>query len=134
MRPIDVEGQRQADMLAGVLRLFEPARLLSAPALRCRQTLEPLAQSIRLPIVSDSAFAEPSAPDELPDRAKAAATRLAELRDGPTVAICSQGKLIPRLLAALSGGGAATYRTDKGAGWLLALDVDGALVALDPLD
>jgi 8-oxo-(d)GTP phosphatase len=120
LRPIDAHGQQEAEAIAAVVALFEPARLIAAPALRCRQTFEPLAGSLGLPIVSDSAFAEPSAPEEAPDKAKAAATRLAELRDGPTAAICSQGKLIPPLLATLTGAeDPEPYKTPKGGGWIL---------------
>ena len=120
LRPIDAQGQREAEAIAKVLLLFEPARLMAAPALRCRQTLEPLAEKLGLPIVSDSAFGEPSMPDEVPDRVKAATARLAEVRDGPTAAICSQGKLMPPLLATLSGAeDPEPYKTPKGGGWIL---------------
>jgi 8-oxo-(d)GTP phosphatase len=120
LRPIDAQGQREAEGIAEVVALFRPERLIAAPALRCRQTLEPLAESLGLPIVSDSAFGEASTPDELPDKAKAAATRLAELRDGPTAAICSQGKLMPPLLAMLTGAeDPEPYKTPKGGGWIL---------------
>jgi 8-oxo-(d)GTP phosphatase len=120
LRPIDAQGQQEAEALAKLLAIFEPARLIAAPALRCRQTLEPLAESLDLPILSDSSFGEPPTPDELPDKAKAAATRLAELRDGPTSAICSQGKLMPPLLAMLTGADdPEPYKTPKGGGWIL---------------
>ena len=120
LRPIDANGQQEAEAIADVVALFGPARLIAAPALRCRQTLEPLAGSLGLPIVSDSAFAEPSAPEEAPDKARAAATRLAELRDGPTAAVCSQGKLMPPLLATLTGAeDPEPYKTPKGGGWIL---------------
>ncbi len=33
--------------------------------------------------------------------------------------VCSQGGLIPPLLALLDGGPAVSYRTAKGAGWIL---------------
>jgi 8-oxo-dGTP pyrophosphatase MutT (NUDIX family)/phosphohistidine phosphatase SixA len=120
LRPIDAQGQREAETLVEPLMLFQPTRLIAAPPLRCRQTLEPLAESLGMPIVSDSAFGEPPTPDEIPDRVKAAATRLAELRDGPAVAICSQGKLMPPLLATLTGAdGPEPYKTPKGGGWIL---------------
>jgi 8-oxo-dGTP pyrophosphatase MutT (NUDIX family)/phosphohistidine phosphatase SixA len=120
LRPIDEQGQQEADGLAELLTVFQPARLIAAPALRCRQTLEPLAESLELPIVSDSAFGEPPTPDELPDKVKAAAARLAELRDGPTAAICSQGKLMPPLLATLTcTEDPEPYKTPKGGGWIL---------------
>ena len=133
LRPVDAQGQQQAEALADVLVLFEPARLLSAPALRCRQTLEPLAESLGLPIVSDPAFGEPATPDDVDDKAKAAATRLIEVRDGVPTAICSQGKLIPPLLAVLTGDGdAEAYKTPKGGGWILSW-ADATLAGLSRL-
>jgi 8-oxo-(d)GTP phosphatase len=120
LRPIDAQGQQEAEAIAESLALFEPARLIAAPALRCRQTLGPLSESLGLPIVSDSAFGEPPMPDEVPNKVKVAAARLADLRDGPTVAICSQGKLMPPLLATLTGTeNPEPYKTPKGGGWIL---------------
>ncbi len=120
LRPIDPRGQTEADGLAPVLALFRPERLFAATPLRCRQTLEPLAARTGLPIVADSAFAEPPDPDEVPAKVKLAAVRLGELRAGGTAVICSQGKLMPPLLALLTGeADPAPYKTPKGGGWLL---------------
>jgi 8-oxo-dGTP pyrophosphatase MutT (NUDIX family)/phosphohistidine phosphatase SixA len=120
LRPIDPIGHQQAAGLAVVLALFEPERLFAAPPLRCRQTLQPLAEALGLPIVTDPAFAEPSEAEDAFAKAKVAATRVAELRDGGTAAICSQGKLIPPLLAMLEGTvETAPYKTPKGGGWVL---------------
>jgi 8-oxo-dGTP pyrophosphatase MutT (NUDIX family)/phosphohistidine phosphatase SixA len=133
LRPIDPDGQIEADGLGVVLALFEPARLFAATPLRCKQTLEPLAERLGLPIVMDSAFAEPADPDELPAKVKVAAARLADLRDGGTVAICSQGKVIPPLLASLRGEeDPAPFKTPKGKGWLLSWSGD-SLSALSRL-
>jgi 8-oxo-(d)GTP phosphatase len=120
LRPIDPLGQQQAARLAVVLTLFEPKRLFAAPPLRCTQTLQPLADSLGLPIVTDPVFAEPSEAEDVFARAKATATRLVELRDGDTAAICSQGKLMPPALAVLRGTlDPARYKTPKGGGWVL---------------
>jgi 8-oxo-dGTP pyrophosphatase MutT (NUDIX family)/phosphohistidine phosphatase SixA len=121
LRPIDTLGRQQSDGLAVVLSLFGPRRLYAATPLRCKQTLEPLAAALSLPIVTDSAFAEPADAEDVPAKAKQAASRLAELRDGGgTAVICSQGKLIPPLLAMLEGtDDPAPYRTPKGSGWVL---------------
>ena len=133
LRPLDESGRRQAGELATVLTMFAPQRLYAATPLRCKQTLEPLAQSLGLPIVSDSAFSEPDDLDELPVRARLAAGRLAELRDGEPVAICSQGKVMPPLLALLDGRkDASAYRTPKGGGWVLSWS-GARLVALSRL-
>jgi 8-oxo-dGTP diphosphatase len=125
LRPIDPRGQTEADGLAVVLALVEPARLFAATPLRCKQTLEPLAERLGLPIVSDSGFAEPAELDELPAKAKLAASRLGELRDGGTAVVCSQGKLIPPVLALLRGeADPAQFKTPKGSGWLLSWSGD----------
>ena len=120
LRPIDPRGQTEADALAVVLALFRPDHLVAAPPLRCKQTLEPLAARLSLPIVADGAFAEPDEPDELPAKVKLAAARLVELRAEGTAVICSQGKVMPPLLAALTGAeDPAPYKTPKGGGWVL---------------
>ncbi|OMQ14938.1 NUDIX hydrolase, partial [Modestobacter sp. VKM Ac-2676] len=41
-RPLDRRGRGQADALAAVLPAFGPARVLTAPPLRCRETVTPL--------------------------------------------------------------------------------------------
>jgi 8-oxo-dGTP diphosphatase len=44
LRPLDRHGKRDADALAGLLACFAPrARVLSSPALRCAQTVQPYA-------------------------------------------------------------------------------------------
>ena len=133
LRPIDPQGQAEADGLAVVLAQFSPERLFAATPLRCRQTLQPLADRLGLPIVTDSAFAEPADPDDLPAKAKIAAVRLAEVRDGATAAICSQGKVMPPLLALLRHeDDPAPYKTPKGGGWLLSWS-GGTLAGLSRL-
>lgn len=123
LRPIDVQGVEEADALATVLRLFSPERLFAATPLRCKQTLEPLAGGS--PIVTDAAFAEPAEREHIPDRVRIALARLSELRDGPTAVVCSQGKLMPHLLAALAGeGDSSVYKTPKGHGWVIAWSGD----------
>jgi 8-oxo-dGTP diphosphatase len=120
LRPIDALGRQQSERLAIVLALFAPRRLYAATPLRCKQTLEPLSAALGLPIVTDSAFAEPTEIDDLPAKAKLAAARLIELRDDSTAVICSQGKLIPPMLAVLEGtADPSAYKTPKGGGWVL---------------
>ena len=130
-RPLDDRGWREARALAPLLALAAPQRLLSAAPLRCVQTLDPLAGLVDLPIEVDSAFDEPGPGEEAAERAAGAAARLAELAAaGTPLVVCSQGKVLPHLLARLAGqGGPADYRTGKGTGWLLAFagkDLAGA--------
>lgn len=121
LRPIDALGRQQADRIGAVLALLRPVRLVAATPLRCKQTLEPLAALLgSAPIVQDGAFAEPATADEAPAKAKLAAQRLLDLRGGGVPVICSQGKIMPTLLATLHDeADPAPYKTAKGDGWLL---------------
>jgi 8-oxo-dGTP pyrophosphatase MutT (NUDIX family) len=121
LRPIDPVGQAQAERVAELFAPFAPQRLIAATPLRCKQTLEPLAQVLGgPPIVLDSAFAEPAETEEAPAKALVALQRLLELRDGPPPVVCSQGKIIPALLAALRDEtDAEPYKTPKGDGWVI---------------
>jgi 8-oxo-(d)GTP phosphatase len=119
-RPLDPPGERQANALAGLLALFRPVRLLAAAPVRCVRTLAPLAELADLPVEVDSAFDESADPGDREAVAVRAADRLRELAgDGEPVVVCSQGKVIPPLLAVLAGGDPAGYRTPKGDGWVL---------------
>ncbi|MEU4219316.1 NUDIX hydrolase [Actinoplanes sp. NPDC026623] len=130
LRPLDSRGRAEAETLGRVVALIGPRRLVAGTPLRCRQTLEPLATRLGLPIETDSAFAEPADMDEVPANARAAAARLAELRDGERTAVSSQGKVIPGLLALLDGAeDTAPYRTRKGAGWILTWSGDRLLAS-----
>jgi 8-oxo-dGTP diphosphatase len=120
LRPIDQRGQAEAAALGEVLAHFAPKRLFAATPLRCKQTLEPLAERLGLPIVLDAAFAEPAEEAETPDRVRVALARLADLRSGPTAVACSQGKLMPHVLATLAqADDPEDYRTPKGSGWVI---------------
>lgn len=125
LRPIDPRGQAEAERLADVLAVLDPVRLIAANPLRCKQTLEPLAARVDRPIVSDAAFAEPDDRDDIPARVKTAAARLAEVRDDGPAVICSQGKVMPPLLALLDGtDDPQRYHTPKGTAWLLSWSGD----------
>ncbi|MCY1140365.1 NUDIX domain-containing protein [Actinoplanes sp. Pm04-4] len=121
LRPIDAQGQAEAERFAEVCAVIGPERLFAATPLRCKQTLEPVAAARGdLPIVVDGAFAEPADADDAPAKAKLAAQRLLDLRSGGLAAICSQGKIIPHLLAALvDQADSDSYKTAKGEAWLL---------------
>jgi 8-oxo-dGTP pyrophosphatase MutT (NUDIX family)/phosphohistidine phosphatase SixA len=134
LRPIDPVGQAQATRLAELIAPLGPDRLVAATPLRCKQTLEPLSAALGgMPIVMDGVFAEPSDTDEVPAKAKLAAQRLLDLRSGGLAVVCSQGKLIPGLLATLADAAdPAPYKTSKGGGWLLTWAGE-SLLGLSPL-
>ncbi|WP_052359890.1 NUDIX hydrolase [Actinoplanes friuliensis] len=120
LRPIDEKGRGEAETLGLVVSLINPRRLFAATPLRCKQTLEPLSARVGLPIVTDSAFAEPVDTDEVPAKVKVGAARLLELRDGDRAVASSQGKVIPGMLALLEDApDPEPYKTPKGTGWIL---------------
>ncbi|HLL67146.1 MAG TPA: bifunctional NUDIX hydrolase/histidine phosphatase family protein [Micromonosporaceae bacterium] len=126
-RPLDDHGEEQARALDPVLGLLAPTRIVSASALRCRQTVRPLADRLGLTIETDPRFDESAAP-------AAATTALRALADaGDPVVVCSQGKLIPPLLESLTGRRRQHFRTGKGAGWILSFG-DGDVASADFLD
>jgi 8-oxo-(d)GTP phosphatase len=121
-RPLDTAGARDAEALSGLLRLLRPEWVVSATPLRCRQTVEPLG----LPFDLDAAFDEGR-----PPAGAAAALQAMAARGGASV-VCSQGKLMPPLLVALTGRTNVDFHTRKGSGWILTFSGD-RLLGWDPL-
>jgi 8-oxo-dGTP diphosphatase len=122
LRPLDDKGRRQAQRLADVLPVFQPVDLLSAPPVRCRQTVEPLAERMGLdirpaPELGEDGFgADPAAGLALVERLLAP-----RARPGVTV-VCSQGGAIPSVLMALGvrvHGARLFPPAAKGSAWVL---------------
>lgn len=125
-RPLDSRGVRQAQALAKVLLAYGPGVLMSAPSLRCRQTVQPLADRLGREVQVDDDLAE--------ERAAALPGRLTALAagNGATVA-CSQGGAIPsavRALAAQAGLPNDDVPASKGSLWALSFS-QGQLVDAD---
>jgi phosphohistidine phosphatase SixA len=84
-RPLDEKGVRQAAELVDLLAPYAIERILSSPAVRCLQTVEPLAKARGLSI-------EPR--DELGEELQATAgTELVRSLADADVAICGHGGL-----------------------------------------
>lgn len=94
-RPLTNRGRRQAEAIAGELRSAGVSRLVSSPYRRCVQTLDPLAQELRLRVESDDRLAEGAG--------GVAALALAEelAKEPRAAAVCSHGDVIPELLRIL---------------------------------
>jgi 8-oxo-dGTP diphosphatase len=58
LRPLDDRGLRQAEELVDLLQRYSLDRIVSSPALRCVQTVEPLALARGLPIEVADEIAE----------------------------------------------------------------------------
>lgn len=91
-RPLVDEGWSQARVIASRLAPLHPVRLVSSPHLRCRQTLEPLAEATSLTVESVDALSEGTDTDT-------ALNFLDSLADGSVA--CSHGDVIPAILKRL---------------------------------
>jgi 8-oxo-dGTP diphosphatase len=104
LRPLDERGRRQADLLPGLYAGYDVERLLTSPYVRCRQSVEPLAAALGLPVEERSELAEGASESEL--RAV-----LRELEDATSV-LSTHGDVIAALLG---------EELEKGATQVLAL-------------
>ena len=93
LRPLSPRGLAEAEALAMHLAGERPARIVSAPALRCQQTLEPLAVEADLPVEVDERLAEGEETSRLLELFPAAA-------DG-TLVLCTHARPLAALLEAL---------------------------------
>jgi 8-oxo-(d)GTP phosphatase len=96
-RPLSKTGYRQAKALVKELAPWPIRRIVSSPAVRCVETVRPLADQRGLPV-------EPR--DELLEGASLSGLLglLDELRSTPSV-LCGHGDLIPAAIEHLEGGG-----------------------------
>ena len=105
LRPLSLLGRLQAEALVRALSSRPIDALYASPALRARQTLEPLAQALDLPVRTLPGLAEKQPGEDraaMVDRAHAAMLELAaKHRQGRAVA-ASHGDLIPALAAHLA--------------------------------
>jgi broad specificity phosphatase PhoE len=117
-RPLSATGRREA---AGLVPRYHDrpiATILSSPALRCQQTVQPLAEHRRLTVELDGRL---DVDAEIDDTA-------ALIRGGlDDVVLCTHGELIGQLLELLRARGAPigqNARWPKGSTWLLRLTGD----------
>jgi len=130
-RPLDKNGRAQAESLVGQLMAFGASEIYAADRVRCIQTVEPLAQELGVKIAAEADLTEEAyAADP-----EAAHKRIAEIAArGGTPVICTQGKVIPYLLAWWRDNDKPDKsRNRKGSTWVLSLDGD-RIVAADYID
>jgi 8-oxo-(d)GTP phosphatase len=129
-RPLDKHGRAQAESLVGVLLSFGADALYAADRVRCQQTLEPLAEELGANIQSEPLLTE----EAYPENRKAARHRVLEIAAaGGTPVICTQGKVIPDLIAwwcERDGVRPDKSRNRKGSTWVMSL-ADDRLIAAD---
>jgi 8-oxo-dGTP diphosphatase len=113
-RPLSPRGRAQAEALVPLLAGYRPRRVLSSPAVRCFETVRPLADSLGLAIESVEALEEGNGP---------AALRLLHLMAGEPAVLSTHGDVAESLLEALSPGRSAKARHQlrllKGEVWVV---------------
>lgn len=116
-RPLSPKGIRQAELLREQLDDTEPGCVVSSPARRCVETVEPLARRLGMKIETYDELVEGADPDD------ALALVLDLAARNPVV--CSHGDLIPKMIRRLVGAGMKTKDANisqKGSLWLIELD------------
>lgn len=134
LRPLSSTGRAQADKLAGLLALFGPERVVSAPPLRCRETVAPLASALGLPVIDEPLLGEEGYWGD----PTAGFARLRSLAATPGVTLVgSQGGVIPDVVAELvkqfpqPGIDPADVPARKASTWVLGFATDGVLTSAD---
>jgi 8-oxo-dGTP pyrophosphatase MutT (NUDIX family)/phosphohistidine phosphatase SixA len=129
-RPLDKHGRAQAESLVGILLAFGADKLYAADRVRCHQTLEPLAEELGATIDDEPALSE----EAYSKSRKSARNRVLEIAAaGGTPVICTQGKVIPDLVAwwcERDGVRPDKSRNRKGSTWVMSL-AKGRLIAAD---
>jgi len=110
LRPLDERGRRQAEALAGLLSGYGVERVLTSPLVRCRRSVEPLADAVGLPVEERPELAEGAS------RAETLAL-VAELGE-ETAVLCTHGDVVAALLG---------EESEKGSTWVLDPGSDGGL-------
>lgn len=114
VRPLNERGRRQAKALVDQLAPFPIGRVQSSPYLRCTQTVAPLAEALGVELEERDELAEGMARD---------AVALVRELAGETVALCTHGDVIPRVLETLVVRDGLDLGPDprwqKGSSWVL---------------
>ena len=121
-RPLSNNGRRQADAIARWLAEKGATRVVTSPFVRCRQTVEPLADRLGITIDDADSLAEGAPLVE--------ALRLVEKVSDEDAVLCTHGDVMGALVdhAAKVGAHVDGDGLEKGAIWVLGLDA-GAIVS-----
>src|SRR3954463_9605542 len=115
LRPLTPKGERQAADLTQLLRDAPVRRVMSSPAVRCVETVRPLAKKLGLRVDATDGLAEGAPPGKAYDLMRKVARK-----KGDSV-LCAHGDLVPALVDAVARDGAETGRVlwAKGSIWKL---------------
>ena len=114
LRPVTKSGRRQAEELAAWLRKEPIDAILSSEYLRCMQTVEPLAEQHKLPIVPRKDLEEGAGGESI--------FRVVSEFEGRNVVLSTHGDVVEELLEHLIAQGLvsrARAQLEKGSTWIL---------------
>ncbi|MGQ0805016.1 MAG: SixA phosphatase family protein [Actinomycetota bacterium] len=123
LRPLSKSGRKQAEKLVEQLADAPIDRIVTSPYVRCRQSVEPLAEQRRLPVDLADELAE-----GIPVRE---ALLLIEKVAPENTVLCTHGDVVGDLLHHLDRTGVPlgdVAKLEKGSTWLLDVE-DGEIVA-----
>jgi 8-oxo-dGTP diphosphatase len=106
LRPLDGRGRNQASRLPELLGDYEIARVLSSPAVRCVQTVEPLARSRGLDIEVREELSE--------EQQGEAGAELVRSLVGEQIALCVHGGLSDTIAGVSQKKGEVLVLDDEG--------------------
>lgn len=121
-RPLDERGRLQAEALVDQLEPFAVVRVVSSPAVRCRETVAPTADSRGLDVEERKGLAE--------GEGRAAAGAMRSLLDVPDdIVLCTHGDVIGDILWELGRDGARldSERCQKGSIWVIETGDEGRI-------
>ena len=137
LRPLDDEGQEQAEEMVRLLSRFGVEEIISADYVRCVETVRPLSEALGVPVKEESLLSERG----FPGREDQAVELVRSLgRPGGAVVACSQAQVIPELVSRLaaedevelnSSGNSGDVSVRKGGVWALSF-YDHKLVGAEP--
>jgi len=110
LRPLDELGRRQAELYPDVYADFAVERVLTSPYVRCRQSVEPLAAALALPVEERAELAEGVSSSE--------PWALVRELGNATAVLCSHGDILGMLLG---------EEPEKGSTWVVDADPSDGL-------
>lgn len=121
LRPLTKAGRRQAAALVEPLAAHGITKIVSSPAVRCRQTVEPLGLHLRLPVDLSEAIGEGAPLDE--------SLALVDKVTEETTLLCTHGDVVGNLLTFVERHGVrvSEMRIEKASTWVFDLEA-GAVV------
>ena len=116
LRPVTKGGRRQAAALTEALVDAGITKIVSSPAVRCRQSVEPLAERLRLPVDLSEAIAEGAPLEET--------LALVDKVADETALLCTHGDVVGNLLRHSRRHGVAIGegRMEKASTWVFELE------------